>query len=107
MEISFDEKEGKPFSQSEINQLKRDLNAEKFQNIYNIHNNSHSFDENKNNIEEEKNNDEEIKQNDNKFINSNHIKETEENNMIHSDSEILIKKDIIINNKNNEKNEES
>ncbi len=27
--------------------------------------------------------------------------------MIHSDSEILIKKDIVINNKNNEKNEES
>ena len=27
--------------------------------------------------------------------------------MINSDSEILIKKDIVINNKNNEKNEES
>ena len=41
------------------------------------------------------------------LLSSNHIKLTEENNVIHSDSEILIKKDIVINNKNNEKNEES
>ena len=54
MDISFDDKEGKQFSQSEINQLKRDLNAEKFQNIYNIHNNSQTFENNKINIEEEK-----------------------------------------------------
>jgi hypothetical protein len=105
MDISFDDKEGKQFSQSEINQLKRDLNAEKFQNIYNIHNNS--SEENKNNIEEEKNNDEEIKQNINKVININNNKITEENNVIHSDSEIFIKKEIAINNKNAEKNEES
>ena len=116
MEISFDEKEGKQFSQTEINQLKRDLNAEKFQNIYNIHNNSQTFETNKYNIEEEKNNendnDNKIKQNYNKINNNdndNVNKPIEDNIIIHSDHEILIKKQININNiiLNSEKNENS
>ena len=118
MDISFDDKEGKQFSQSEINQLKRDLNAEKFQNIYNIHNNSQTFENNKINIEEEKNNenDNEIQQNYN--INENDKKENNdidnenkltEENIIHSDHEILLKKEIDFNtlNLNSLKNENS
>ena len=71
MEINFDEKEIKPFSQSEINQLKRDLNAEKFQNIYNIQNNSMTLENNKYNLEEEKNSDNNNIEQDNNNQNNN------------------------------------
>ena len=85
MEINFDEKEGKPFSQSEINQLKKDLNAEKFQNIYNIHNNSAKIGTNKYSLKEEKNSDNNaiIEQNNNNNFNkdNNNINNySEENN---------------------------
>ena len=108
MDLSFDEKEGKHFSQSEINQLKRDLNAEKFQNIYNVHNNSQTFENNKINIEEEKNNDNEnnIQQKQNCNINKNDNNDNDkenkltEENIIHSDHEILLKKEINLNNLN-------
>ena len=68
-----------------LNQLKRDLNAEKFQNIYNIHNNSQTFENNKINIEEEKNNenDNEIQQNYN--VNEN---DNKENNDIDNENSV-------------------
>ena len=40
MDINFDEKEGKPSTQSDINKLKRDLNAENFRSIYKLDNSS-------------------------------------------------------------------
>jgi len=111
MDIDFDVKEPKPYSQSEINKLKRDLNAENFQNIYNIHSN----------LEEEKNNDmnNEIEQNKNNIndninpttekiniiINDN--EQLDENNINHSDHEIILKKDIDININNPDNNEKS
>ena len=102
MEINFDEKEGKPFSQSEINKLKMDLNAEKFQNIYNIHNNSMTLESNKYNLEEEKNSDNNAIQeqnNENNNINyGNNVYHSEEINKKHSLNEISIEKD------NNKKN---
>ena len=105
MEINFDEKEGKPFSQSEINKLKRDLNAEKFQNIYNIHNNSMTLESNKYNLEEEKNSDNNAIQeqnNDNNNINyGNNVFHSEEINKKHSLNEISTEKE------NNIKNSES
>ena len=105
MEINFDEKEGKPFSQSEINKLKRDLNAEKFQNIYNIHNNSMTLESNKYNLEEEKNSDNNAIQeqnNENNNINyGNNIFHSEEINKKHSLNEISTEKE------NNIKNSES
>ena len=105
MEINFDEKEGKPFSQSEINKLKRDLNAEKFQNIYNIHNNSMTLESKNYNLEEEKNSDNNVIQeqnndnNNNNYINK--IIHSEEINKKHCLNEINLEKD------NNIKNSES
>ena len=125
MDIDFDEKEPKPYSQSEINKLRRDLNAENFQNIYNIQNNSITFETNKYNSEEEKNNDmnneiEPNKNNNNIIIYENinptaeknniiinDIEQQEENNINYSGHEIIIKKDIDINIKNTENNEQS
>ena len=106
MEINFDEKEGKPFSQSEINKLKRDLNAEKFQNIYNIHNNSMTLESKNYNLEEEKNsdnNDIQEQNNDNNNNNNyiNKIIHSEEINKKHCLNEINLEKD------NNIKNSES
>ena len=106
MEINFDEKEGKPFSQSEINKLKRDLNAEKFQNIYNIHNNSMTLESKNYNLEEEKNNDNNDiqEQNNDNNNNNNYINKiihSEEINKKHSLNEINLEKD------NNIKNSES
>ena len=106
MEINFDEKEGKPFSQSEINKLKRDLNAEKFQNIYNIHNNSVTIESKNYNLEEEKNNDNNDiqEQNNDNNNNNNYINKiihSEEINKKHCLNEINLEKD------NNIKNPES
>ena len=106
MEINFDEKEGKPFSQSEINKLKRDLNAEKFQNIYNIHNNSMTLESKNYNLEEEKNNGNngvQERNNDNNKNNNyiNKIIHSEEINKKHCLNEINLEKD------NNIKNSES
>ena len=106
MEINFDEKEGKPFSQSEINKLKRDLNAEKFQNIYNIHNNSMTIESKNYNLEEEKNNDNNDiqEQNNDNNNNNNYINKiihSEEINEKHCLNEINLEKD------NNIKNSES
>ena len=105
MEINFDEKEGKPFSQTEINKLKRDLNAEKFQNIYNIHNNSMTLESNKYNLEEEKNSDNNAipeQNNENNNINyGNNVFHSEEINKKHSLNEISTEKE------NNIKNSES
>ena len=106
MEINFDEKEGKPFSQSEINKLKRDLNAEKFQNIYNIHNNSMTLESKNYNLEEEKNNDNNDiqEQNNDNNNNNNYINKiihSEEINKKHCLNEINLEKD------NNIKNSES
>ena len=105
MEINFDEKEGKPFSQSEINKLKRDLNAEKFQNIYNIHNNSMTLESKNYNLEEEKNSDNNIIQEQNNDSNNNNyinkIIHSEEINKKHCLNGINLEKD------NNIKNSES
>ena len=121
MDIDFDEKEPKPYSQSEINKLKRDLNAENFKNIYN----DMTLENNKYNLEEEKKNDEnneieQIKKNKNNINdninptlenninnNINNNNSLEEKNMNHTDNEILIKKDIDINIINLENNEAS
>ena len=100
MELNFDEKEGKLSSQSEINQLRRDLNAEAFQNIYTFSNNNITSETKKYNLEEEKNDENEqigennVNQNIN-IINNNNIVNQEEKNNVNADE-----KDI------NEKNEE-
>ena len=100
MELNFDEKEGKLSSQSEINQLRRDLNAEAFQNIYTFSNNNITSETKKYNLEEEKNDENEqigeknANQNIN-IINNNNIVNQEEKNNVNADE-----KDI------NEKNEE-
>ena len=49
MDINFDEKEGKPSTQSDINKLKRDLNAENFRSIYKLDNNDNKEMDQKNN----------------------------------------------------------
>ena len=82
MDINFDEKEGKPSTQSDINKLKRDLNAENFRSIYKL-----------DNTDKEKDNDN--KEMDQK---NNNIEEEKEKNINHSDNEILISKDINIKN---------
>ena len=84
MDINFDEKEGKPSTQSDINKLKRDLNAENFRSIYKLDNSSSD----------------KKKDNDNKVMDqkNNNIEEEKEKNINHSDNEILISKDINIKN---------
>ena len=84
MDINFDEKEGKPSTQSDINKLKRDLNAENFRSIYKLDNSSSD----------------KKKDNDNKEMDqkNNNIEEEKEKNINHSDNEILISKDINIKN---------
>ena len=84
MDINFDEKKGKPSTQSDINKLKRDLNAENFRSIYKLDNSS---------LDKEKDNDNKVMDQKN-----NNIEEEKEKNINHSDNEILISKDINIKN---------
>ena len=83
MDINFDDKKIKPASQSDIDQLRINLKAEKFQEIYILENNNNSITlENNNKLnseEEEKNNDE---NNNNKGIKE----ETENKNDINNEN---------------------
>ena len=93
MDINFDEKEGQPSSKFEIDKLKRDLNAENFQNIYNIHNNSMTLENHKYNLDEDNNNANNNIENNNNTKN-NKINKIKDNNSQEEENNILLDKNI-------------
>ena len=107
MDINLDEKEGKHNSQSEIAQLKKDLNAEKFKNIY-INENSNKFsfeEEEKNNDEENNNNNKEIIKQEQNNINNDNIDNNKDNNDIDNNNNNNNNNNLDNNDNNDEKHE--